>query len=331
MPDLREHLQNHFGLDDFRPRQQEVIEDVLRGKDVMCVMPTGAGKSLCYQLPAVVGGGLTLVVSPLISLMEDQVQQLSDEGIPALLLNSSLTSQQQRQVIAQLHQDFNGLLYVAPERFFAQSFQSTFEQLKPRLFAIDEAHCISQWGHDFRTEYSRLGEVRRRLGNPPTIALTATATDDVREDIIHRLGLHEPSIVITGFDRPNLSYESRRVPKNQEKEAELLSLCRTELGSGIVYCATRKAVEEVASILSEKLKGRPVFAYHAGLDQAVRTANQEKFMQTERAIAVATNAFGMGINKPDVRFVAHYNVPGTLEAYYQEAGRAGRDGAPRAA
>jgi ATP-dependent DNA helicase RecQ len=301
---------------------------VLAGRDVLCVMPTGAGKSLCYQLPAAMTDGLTIVVSPLISLMEDQVQQLADNSIPALLFNSALNAQQQRQVVAQLHQGFSGLLYVAPERFFTQSFAATFESLRPKLLAIDEAHCISAWGHDFRPEYARLGEVRNRLGNPTTIALTATATDDVREDIVRRLQLREPSVVVTGFDRPNLSYESRRAPKNSDKEAEMLSLWKAEAGGGIVYCATRKAVDEVAGMLGERLRDRAVIPYHAGMDAAARSANQERFMQTPRAVAVATNAFGMGINKPDLRLIVHYNLPGTLEAYYQEAGRGGRDGLP---
>lgn len=328
MPDLVEQLQEYFGLDEFRLSQREVIEDVLAGRDVLCVMPTGAGKSLCYQLPAVVKGGLTVVVSPLISLMEDQVQQLRDEEIAAALLNSSLTASMQRETIAQIEQGFEGLLYVAPERFFAPNFQPLLSKLQVNLLAIDEAHCVSQWGHDFRPEYQRLGDVRQALGNPTTIALTATATHDVRADIIRALGLREPSITVTGFDRPNLSYQSRRMEKVRDKDTELYHLVRDEPGSSIVYCATRKAVDEVASMLKAQFRDRLVVPYHAGLDQKTRTDNQERFMQTPRAIAVATNAFGMGINKPDIRLVVHFNLPGTLEAYYQEAGRAGRDGAP---
>ena len=328
MIDLREQLQNLFGLDDFRPAQREVIEDVIGGKDVMCVMPTGSGKSLCYQLPAAVQEGLCVVVSPLISLMEDQVQQLRDEGIPAAMLNSSLSPAMRREVIRELESGFKGLLYVAPERFFTPDFQELASTLRPVLFAVDEAHCVSQWGHDFRPEYLKLGEVRRQLGSPPCIAVTATATHDVREDIIRQLELREPNVVITGFDRPNLSYQVRRTSKNAERDAELLSLLKTESGSAIVYCSTRKAVDAVSVLLAQSLRGRIVCAYHAGMEMSERTANQERFMQSPGAIAVATNAFGMGINKPDVRLIVHYNLPGTLEAYYQEAGRGGRDGLP---
>jgi ATP-dependent DNA helicase RecQ len=322
-------LHSVFGLEQFRPRQREVIEDVVSGHDVVCVMPTGAGKSLCFQVPAVVFRGLTLVVSPLISLMADQVRQLRQHRIPAALLNSSQSAPEQREVLARIHQGFKGLLYVAPERFAAPSFQRLLEKMKPNLFVVDEAHCVSFWGHDFRPDYMNLAEAREKLGRPVTMALTATATPQVRRDIVEMLGLRSPKMHVTGFDRPNLGYSARRVESEVLKDDAVLRLIATRKeGSGIIYCSTRKAVEALAALLEEKFRDRVICSYHAGMEQELRKHNQARFMESPNSIAVATNAFGMGINKPDIRCVVHYNLPGSLEAYYQEAGRAGRDGVP---
>ena len=319
-------LREHFGFDDFREGQRDVIESVLAGKDVIVVMPTGSGKSLCYQLPAMILEGATLVVSPLIALMKDQVDALRARGLPATFINSSIPEPEQRARIESLRRREHKLVYVAPERFRSSRFNAALQSIPISLFAVDEAHCISTWGHDFRPDYLRLRHVIRSLGNIRTLALTATATPYVRSDIIQQLGLDRPQTFVSGFDRPNLRIEVVHTEKEREKITRIKRLAQAHEGSGIVYASTRKAVEQVGREL--KKAGLSVSTYHAGMTDAVRVRAQEDFMSGRTQMIVATNAFGMGIDKRDIRFVAHYQIPGSIEAYYQEIGRAGRDSLP---
>lgn len=316
---------SHFGLSSFRPGQREVIEQVVAGEDCLCVMPTGGGKSLCYQLPSVVRPGLTIVVSPLIALMKDQVDGLNQRGIPATLINSSLSHSEQQYRLQDVAAGKYRLLYVAPERLRNQRFIESIRATPIQLLAIDEAHCISQWGHDFRPDYQRLGKFRQWLGDIQTIALTATATQRVREDIVQTLGLRSPKEFINGFARTNLHFGVVHCQSERDKQQELKQFLESRPGSGIIYAATRKRCEELVEYCTNELK-LSIGGYHAGLLPEQRRAIQDRFMDGQLEIIVATNAFGMGIDKPDLRFVVHYNMPGTLEAYYQEAGRAGRDG-----
>jgi ATP-dependent DNA helicase RecQ len=319
-------LRQHFGFDDFREGQREVVGSILDGKDAVVVMPTGSGKSLCYQLPAMILDGVTLVVSPLIALMKDQVDALQARGLPATFINSSLSEQEQHARIDSLRRRAHKLVYIAPERFRSSRFTSAVQSIPVSLFAVDEAHCISMWGHDFRPDYLRLKHIIRSLGRIQTVALTATATPYVRSDIIQQLGLEQPQTFISGFDRPNLSIEVVHTEKEKEKISRIRHLAQKTSGSGIVYASTRKAVEQVGREL--KNAGLKVSTYHAGMSDGVRIKAQEDFMSGRTQMIVATNAFGMGIDKPDIRFVAHYQLPGSIEAYYQEIGRAGRDGLP---
>lgn len=318
-------LEKHFGFREFLDAQEEVIQTILNGEDTLVVMPTGGGKSLCYQLPALMLDGVTVVVSPLIALMKDQVDALARRGISAGLINSSLPFAEQQARIRRLAAGDFKLVYIAPERFRSRAFMEALGEATISLFAVDEAHCISQWGHDFRPDYFRMGEVLDRLGRPQVAAFTATATPDVRRDILHQLGLREPREFVSGFSRPNLRLAVVRVDNEATKYARLKALLE-EQKTGIVYCATRKRVEAVQATLAGW--GAKTIAYHGGLSDAEREVAQNNFIERRIDVAVATNAFGMGIDRPDIRFVAHFEVPGSVEAYYQEAGRAGRDGEP---
>jgi ATP-dependent DNA helicase RecQ len=318
-------LQKFFGLESFRYPQKEIIDSILEGRSTLVIMPTGGGKSLCYQLPAMLLPGVTIVVSPLIALMKDQVDALKAKGIPAAMLNSSQNWSEQRMVLDNLKTSGLKLLYVAPERFRARSFVDALKSVQISLFAVDEAHCISQWGHDFRPDYMRLGEALQKIGNPLCAAFTATATPDVRADIAKNLRLQNPASFVSGFARSNLTFSIFPTSTKASKIDRMVCLV-DRYRTGIIYCATRKSVEEVSEQLDDE--GITHVRYHGGLSDQERTIAQERFISKSVPIAVATNAFGMGIDRSDIRFVCHYEIPGSVEAYYQEAGRAGRDGEP---
>ncbi|MFQ4140255.1 DNA helicase RecQ [Nodosilinea sp. PGN35] len=327
-PSLETALKHHFGYDQFRPGQRSVIEAVLKNQDALVIMPTGGGKSLCYQLPALLKLGVMVVISPLIALMQDQVDSLIDNGVAATCLNSSLDFATIRQREADLLAGKIKLLYISPERLMSPGFFGLLGQLIQTVgvsgFAIDEAHCVSEWGHDFRPEYRQMSVLREKFPQIGVMGLTATATERVRLDIAQQLRLRDPLIQVSSFNRPNLFYEVR--PKSRDGYQELRQQVKQHAGSGIIYCLSRKRVDELAQRLTED--GESVLPYHAGLSDETRRENQTRFIRDDVRLMVATVAFGMGINKPDVRFVIHYDIPRNIEGYYQESGRAGRDGEP---
>jgi ATP-dependent DNA helicase RecQ len=323
--EARSLLQDTFGYPDFRPGQIDVVTSVLAGSDTLGVLPTGGGKSLCYQVPALVRDGLTVVISPLISLMKDQVERLESRGVSATYLNSTLDDGEADSRLLQVLDGEIRLLYVAPERLESGDLRRCLQACRVTLLAVDEAHCISEWGHEFRPAFRRIAEVAKELGPPQIIALTATATPAVRADIVKQLRLRSPNVIVGGFDRTNLDYEVHHCESHDAKEEALVRVIRTSQRPAIVYASTRSAVEQVARRLTRA--GIRTLPYHGGLSDFARSEVQDEFMRGDVDTIAATNAFGMGVDKPNVRLVVHWSMPGTLEAYYQEAGRAGRDGA----
>jgi ATP-dependent DNA helicase RecQ len=317
-------MRETFRIARMRPGQEEVIRSVLEGRDTLALMPTGAGKSLCYQLPALHLGGTTVVVSPLISLMKDQVDKLEEAGVEAAQMNSALNASERRESLERIEGDEGGLIFTTPERLTDPAFLATLSKNVIDFVVVDEAHCISEWGHDFRPAYLALGAAIKSLGSPPVLALTATATPEVVRDIEKHLNLRKPRVITTGIYRPNLRYEVVRATNETEKRAHLARLCREIDGTGIVYAATVKTVETLYEHFAGA--GAEFAKYHGKLPARERKENQERFMAGELKAMFATNAFGLGIDKPDIRFVVHYQMPGSIEAYYQESGRAGRDG-----